>query len=95
MLTRTELTALMVTMPEIIKPVTVTLACGHSVLNEAGTEIFNYYDLRVEVMTKACTDPDIDTSGDLPNGITYWITSVDCSRSCCIPCANKHHPDLF
>ena len=40
MLTRTELTALMVTMPEIIKPVTVTLACGHSVLNEAGTEIF-------------------------------------------------------
>ena len=95
MLTRTELTALMVTMPEIIKPVTVTLACGHSVLNEAGTEIFNYYDMKPQVMSKACAEPDIDASGLLPNGITYWITSVDCSRSCCMACAQRLYPHHF
>lgn len=89
MLTRTELTALIALYPEVIKPLTLTLACGHSVLNEAGTFVYNYYDQKWEVITKPVSDPDIDTSGQLPLGITYWMTSVDCSRACCVSCGEK------
>ena len=63
MLTQTELTAMMALYPEIIKPVTLTLACGHTVFNEKGTRVFNYYDQNFEVMTEVISNPDIDTSG--------------------------------
>jgi len=88
MLTRTEVTAMMALYPEIIKPVTLTLACGHTVFNEAGTRTFNYYDQKFEVMSKPAVNPDVDASGLLPLGITYWITSVDCSRSTCVDCSD-------
>jgi len=89
MLTRTELTALIALYPEVIKPLTLTLACGHTVLNQKDTVVYNYDDQKWEVMAKPVVDPDIDTSGQLPLGITYWMTSVDCSRACCVSCGEK------
>jgi hypothetical protein len=67
-------------------PAEVTLACGHRIPNTGGVKVWNYYDM-VWTTTQIVSRPDIDTSGRLPNGVTYWITSsADCSRATCEKC---------
>lgn len=66
-------------------PEVVHLACGHSVPNVGGIVLWDYYDM-VEFTTTIVSRPDVDTSGLLPNGVTYWFSRVDGSRSCCLGC---------
>ena len=84
--------------PAYQSPDTVTLECGHEVPNRPGVLTFNYYDMVWETINRTCERPDISNSEAMPNGLTYWITSVDCSRSCCPDCARHLYdveiPDL-
>lgn len=67
-------------------PATLVLACGHSIPNQAGVRFWNYYDQVWGTITRPAVDPDVDTSGRLPNGITYWFSNVDNSRATCENC---------
>lgn len=94
MITMTELFELIEREPGLLRPEKLTLACGHTVPNAAGTEVWDYYDWKFATMREAVSHlhhVDIDTSDRLPNGITYWLpgTSVDCSRSTCRDCATR------
>ena len=66
-------------------PEVVYLACGHSVPNPGGIVVWDYYDLK-ETTTTVVSEPAVDTSGLLPNGVTYWFADVDGSRACCLGC---------
>jgi len=68
MLTRTELTALIALYPEVIKPLTLTLACGHTVLNQKDTVVYNYYDQKWEVMAEPVIDPTSTPQASCPSG---------------------------
>lgn len=70
---------------DLWSPERIHLACGHSIPNTGGVVVWDYYDLR-EVTTKVVDRPDVDTSGLLPGGVTYWFSSVDGSRACCLGC---------
>lgn len=72
-------------------PDTVTLECGHEVYNRPGVLTFNYYDMKWETIQRTCERPDLSNCTE--SGITYWITSVDCTRSCCPDCA-RHIYDV-
>lgn len=93
MITMTELNEMIDKDPELLAPAKLTLACGHTVPNAAGTEVWNYYDWTFVTMSGPTEqhDIDIDTSDRLPNGITYWLpgTGIDCSRSTCRDCATR------
>lgn len=70
-------------------PEVVHMACGHSVPNVGNVEVFNYYDMK-RMLTRVADRPDVDTSGQLPNGVTYWFDSViDGSRAICLACAKR------
>jgi hypothetical protein len=72
--------------PALHNPAELTLACGHRIPNVGGIRAWNHYDLRW-VTTTVATTPDVDTSGRLPHGATYWaIGDVDCSRATCEAC---------
>jgi len=73
--------------PALQSPEKVTLECGHEVYNRPGVLTFNYYDMTWETINRTCERPDYSPSA--PNGVTYWITSVDCTRSCCPNCAHR------
>jgi len=75
-------------------PAEIHLACGHTIPNTGGVEVFNYYDLKVTV-SRRVTMPEVDTSGLLPNGVTYWFSDVDGSRATCLDCARRRHPERF
>ena len=77
------------TITEYSNPTELVLACGHSIPNEAGTPYFNYYDGVFGKIARPATKPDVDTSGQLPNGITYWFADVDNSRAVCEPCGHE------
>jgi hypothetical protein len=72
-------------------PASLHLACGHSILNEVGQRFYNYYDQVWGVLERPADKPDVDTSGRLPNGVTYWFSDVDNSRSTCVECGTKEH----
>lgn len=76
--------------PKIANPETFTLACGCKVPNVPGTQAWNYYDGCVVELTKvSALNIQADTSGKLPNGVTYWIFgNVDNSRVVCLDCRN-------
>lgn len=73
--------------PALQNPEMVTLECGHKVWNLVGQVIFNYYDMRLEVIQRPVVRPDLTNSPTMPNGVTYWLTGVDCTRACCVNCA--------
>ncbi len=79
--------------PAFNDPAVVHMICGHSVPNTGDIVVFNYYDGR-KVMTRKVTghDMQIDTSGQLPHGVTYWFSYVDGSRTCCMGCAKRYYP---
>lgn len=79
--------------PAFNDPAEVFMVCGHSVPNTGDIVVFNYYDAR-KVVTRKVTgrDMQIDTSGQLPNGVTYWFSYVDGSRTCCMGCAKRFYP---
>lgn len=76
-------------------PAELRLACGHDVPHAIGTPIYNYYDMKAGEITRLARDYDAqpDTSGQLPNGIAWWVDTttglVDGSRMCCLPCAKR------
>lgn len=73
--------------PALHSPEQVMLECGHYVWNKTGQVLFNYYDMMLEVIVDPATYPDLTNSPTMPNGVTYWLTSVDCTRACCVNCA--------
>jgi len=73
--------------PALQNPEKVTLECGHEVWNKVGQVIFNYYDMVLEVIIRPAVNPDLTNSPKMPNGVTYWLTSIDCTRACCVNCA--------
>lgn len=66
-------------------PEVVYLACGHSIPNVGGIVVWDFYDME-EYTTTIVSRPDVDTSGRLPNGVTYWFGNIDGSRACCMTC---------
>lgn len=76
--------------PELIR-----MACGHSVRNAEGSEIYNYYDCEPGTITRPATyrDEEVDTSGLLPGGRTWWVDTtaglIDGSRMICLRCAEE------
>ena len=76
--------------PELLEPREFTLACGHRVPNEIGVPVWNFYDMVPSSVRDVVRRSVVrsDTSGALPDGITYWVFagSVDCSRVCCEAC---------
>lgn len=77
------------TIAEFSNPTELVLACGHSIPNVAGTRYYNHYDWAFGTITRPATTPDVDTSGLLPNGVTYWFASVDNSRAFCVACGER------
>lgn len=73
----------------LTNPEVFHLACGHTIPNVRGQKVWNYYDMVWETVTHPDARPDIDTSGQLPGGVTYWFCSVDNSRATCVPCGEK------
>jgi len=76
--------------PALESPEKVMLECGHYVWNKPGQIIFNYYDCVVSMIQRTCVRPSLTNSRKMPNGVTYWITNVDCTRACCVNCAVEH-----
>ena len=77
-----------------VDPAEFHLICGHTLPNVVGERAFNYYDLRWCSVQPGPHRPDVDTSGQLPNGVTYWFAlPVDCSRAVCVPCAKRMYPE--
>jgi hypothetical protein len=76
-----------------VDPAEFHLVCGHTIPNVKGTVAFNYYDMRWTEVRQGPHRPDVDTSGQLPDGVTYWFSDVDGSRACCVPCAKKLYPE--
>jgi hypothetical protein len=74
---------------QFANPTHLTLACGHVVPNVVGTVTYNYYDGEWDSVRNANARPDVDTSGALPNGVTYWFSNVDNSRSICAECGKE------
>lgn len=70
-------------------PKTLTLACGHVIPNAAGAQFWDYYGLKWGMITTPVVRADVDTSGLLPHGVTYWFTDVDNSRAVCEDCGKK------
>jgi hypothetical protein len=75
-----------------VDPAEFHLICGHTLANKVGERAFNYYDMRWCEVRPGPHRPDVDTSGQLPNGVTYWFCDVDGSRACCVPCAKRMYP---
>jgi hypothetical protein len=93
MLEYREMAAMLAADPSLLSPASLRLACGHDVPNKVGTPVYNYYDA---VWTEQRQGTDeigvvaVDTSGKLPNGITYWCFGpVDNSRVVCRSCGEE------
>lgn len=69
-------------------PDMLRLADGKDVPHKIGTPIYNYYDMQPGFITALATRPQKDTSGQLPDGIAWWVDTsagfLDGSRMCTI-----------
>lgn len=76
-----------------VPPATLRLSDGTDVPHEVGQPIFNYYDMEAGVITALATRPQPDTSGQLPDGIAWWVDTtagyLDGSRMCSIEFARR------
>jgi hypothetical protein len=74
-------------------PATLRLADGNDIPHEIGQRIFNYYDMEAGTITRLATYPEPDTSGQLPNGLAWWIGTtcgtLDGSRMVTIETAQR------
>ena len=77
-----------------LPPDKLRLACGHDVPHRVGQPIFNYYDMKAGQIQRTASSRDAqpDTSGQLPNGIAWWVDTdtgtLDGSRMICFACAD-------
>lgn len=76
-----------------VDPADFWLICGHLLPNRVGKRAFNYYDMKWCEVRPGPHRPEVDTSGRLPHGITYWFSEVDGSRACCETCVKWLYPD--
>jgi len=78
---------------DAVPPTTLTLSCGTVIPHEIGQPIFNYYDMEAGTITALATRPQPDTSGQLPDGIAWWVDTtagfLDGSRMCSVEFARR------
>jgi hypothetical protein len=74
-------------------PATLRLADGKDVPHAIGVEVFNYYDMVPCTITRLATRAEPDTSGQLPDGVAWWVDTtsgtLDGSRMCTLETARQ------
>ncbi len=74
-------------------PADLTLADGTTVPHQLGVAVFNYYDMTPCVITRLADHPEPDTSGQLPDGLAWWVGTdsgtLDGSRLCSLATARR------